>query len=246
MSAFENLSCWPRFKVLLGDYLSKLESIEQESGEPWLVGAARLAGTRSEVSAQFAALELAASTCDQESSEALSARFGEILAGPGSHTSEKDAQLLDALVELVAHGYLRREYPDAQLRFVPREDHQKTPDLELLVDDRSTGIECKNLGMSKDASEALGPGEVISGHGGIPGGFVNKLGSAVSRAMEQLDQYDGKIIFLNYAPDPQLWAAEEVEPDAVRAALQRAVPTGAALVVFRNYDWSVPYLRFDS
>jgi hypothetical protein len=52
------------------------------------------------------------------------------------------------------------------------------------------------------------------------------------------------MIFLNYTPDPDLWAAEEAESQAVEAAFRSAAPADCTVVEFRNYDWARPRFEF--
>lgn len=201
--------------------------------------ATRNALTRSEPAALFSALETAAKQCDDNAKKAFVKRFREVLpVTPKKALCEYDARFRDTLVELAAYGWLRKEQPQAKLELVPRAN-SKTPDLRLLLNERVMGIECKNIHWLRGTDrEQYGKG-----------GFRDKLVQVISEALQQLQGYEEKIIFLNYSPSHELWAEEEVPVEGVEDSLEAeftSVPHGdARLLVFQNYDWTKPRFRSD-
>lgn len=248
MSIHDDLASWPSFHALLVGYIDRLSNLPvEESEKAQLVKNVFSAKEHPQQAAHFAVLELAASQCDASAKATLERKFTDAL--PSSRfvwAEDDDARLFDVMVELAAYGWLCREYPRAEIEYVPQAD-KKTPDIKVRLDDGDVGVECKNIHMSQEAQAALQTAETISGtsDGSPSEAFVRKLEDTMTRAHAQLDGYDSKLIFLNYTPDPDLWVLEEVNPQAVEDMFRSNVPAGARLIVFRNYDWTNPPFGFE-
>lgn len=227
----------PHFATLLDGYLARLSKLPASDVEKfWLCRACRMASERLEARQHLDVLEEAASLCDEPARHVLSAKFeGTLPRSPTGWSRDNDDRFLDVVVELAAYRWLRREYPAGELEYVSAAAG-RSPDLQVRAAQQTVGVECKNLHMSTEVRDAFDAGEVVSGNVMMDDAFVSKVREKLDTAEQQLAGYAEKIVFLNVTLDPAVSPIESEVRDAIRAI----VPAGCRVVVFSNYDWSVP------
>lgn len=243
----EILARWPRFSSLVDGYLDRLASSPvNEARKSWFYRAAEASVKRREPAAYFDALESASCSCDGRATGVLTEKFTQLLPRtPRDHSHQDDERVFDVMVELAAYAWLRQEFPTADAVEFLEESAAKSADLRMKLNDRDYRIEAKNIHQSRDIAAALRAGQMVVGSGGIKQGFLRKLQATTTRARDQLEGVWDKIIFINYTPDPDLWVMEDSQLDEIATSFREAAPGDALLVVFRNYNWAQPFLKFE-
>jgi len=100
-------------------------------------------------------------------------------------------QLFDILNQASAYNFLRQQIGCQAVRFVPREQNTKTPDLEGRIDECMVLCEVKTINVSDDEIKARCSGTGSYAGPGLREEFFAKLLSVIDKAWNQMVVYGG-------------------------------------------------------